>query len=289
MTKKSVALVIFLAALGTLPACRKKGSGNSSAQAAGPVVPPPAPPHSAGPAVVVSTPTQAAPRRPRISVAPITARNDELWYLAHRGAADMNVVCARGYAGGAKQAASVTHYFIAPGSRISGYRCRNGLGYYGQPAMAGTCLHPCRTVAADPRFYRPGEILFFKNLVGLKCGSGRNQMIHDGFVVVADNGNPEAINIEGRFGIFWGRCQTEQNGFCLDDGAIAMDFALTFSPYCRAWRPQDPLHHDDIKLAIYNQVRSEAVRRGDNHAASSFDLDNWIGIGIDRNGILFRR
>ena len=68
-----------------------------------------------------------------------------------------------------------------------------------------------------------------------------------------------------------------------------MDFALTFSPYCRAWRPQDPLHHDDVKLEIYNHVRSEAARRGDNQAASTFDLDEWIGIGIDANGILRRR
>ena len=154
--------------------------------------------------------------------------------------------------------------------------------------MAGTCLHPCRTLAADPRYYRPGEILFFKNLVGLKCGSGRNQMIHDGFMVVTDNGNPEAINIEGRFGTFWGRCKQEQNGFCLDDGAIAMDFALTFSEYCRAWRPQDPFEHSDLKLAIYNRVRREAIRRGDSRAAMSFDLDALIGIGIDQNGLLYR-
>jgi hypothetical protein len=217
----------------------------------------------------------------------VSSRTDELWRLGQSAATDMNLVCARGYMGGIKQAASVTHYYIPPNTTAGDYRCRNGFGYFGQPNMAGTCLHPCRSLAADPRFHRPGEVIFFKNLVGLKCGSGANQMIHDGFMVVTDNGNPEVINIEGRFGTFWGRCQTEQNGFCLDDGAIAMDFALTFSEYCRTWRPQDPLHHSDLKLALYNQIRSEAAHRGDNQAASSFDLDAWIGIGLNSSGILY--
>jgi len=271
-----------------LSSCRKSGSGKGSAQAAGqpapgPIVAPLAP--SPAPGAVV----RPGRTRPRIVVAPITARNDDLWHLAHRGARNLSLVCARGYAGGIKQAGSVSHYYIPPGTRTGDYNCRNGKAYFGQPLMDDTCLHPCRTLAADPRFYRPGEIIFFPALVGLSCGSGRNKMIHDGFMVVLDNGNPDAINVEGRFGTFWGRCQSEQNGFCLDEGAIAMDFALTFSQYCRAWRPQDPLHHDDIKLSIYNQVRSEAARRGDGNAASAFDLDALIGIGMGPDGLLFRR
>lgn len=201
----------------------------------------------------------------------------------------MGAVCTRGIYGGEKQAASVTHYYIAPGTQISDYRCKNGFAYFGQPAMAGTCLHPCRALAADPRYHRPGEVIFFKNLVGLTCGSGRDRMVHDGFMVVTDNGNPDAINVEGRFGLFWGACTVEQNGFCMDEGAIALDFALTFSSYCRAWRPNDPLFHDDIKLAVYNTVRSEAVRRGDNHAASKFDLDSFVGLTVDPGGLIIRR
>jgi hypothetical protein len=142
-------------------------------------------------------------------------------------------------------------------------------------------------MAGDPRYYRPGEILFFPALVGMSCGSGKNKMVHDGFMVVTDNGNSEAINTEGRFGFFWGRCQHEQNGFCLDDGAIAIDFSLTFSNYCRAWRPQDPNWNPEIKLMIYNQVRKEAIRRGDS-GASDFDLDEMIGLGVSQKGFIYR-
>lgn len=149
-------------------------------------------------------------------------------------------------------------------------------------------MHPCRSLTADPRYHRPGEVLFFKSLVGLKCGSGKNEMIHDGFMVVTDNGNPEYFNIEGRFGVFWGRCKVEQNGFCLDDGAITLDFALTFSQYCRAWRPLDPLFHENIKLEMFNTVRREAIRRADNHAAS-FDFDDFAGLTVSSDGTIIRR
>lgn len=272
----------------SVSACKKSGSKSNGTAAA------PASPNTTivvpgGPSTPVVTAPNARPVRPNIVRAPRTARSDELWNLAQAGVASMGEVCTRGVNGGEKMAASVTHYYIAPNTTAGDYRCKNGFGYFGQPAMNGTCLHPCRSLAGDPRYYRPGEVLFFKSLVGLTCGTGRNKMVHDGFMVVTDNGNPDAINIEGRFGFFWGKCNQEQNGFCLDDGAVAIDFALTFSQYCRAWRPQDPLFNDEIKLAVYNRVRSEAVRRGDNHAASKFDLDALIGIGVDRDGLIFRR
>lgn len=278
--------VVVIAALTALSACKKSGSSGSAAADA-------KPPGTSGnvtspvaPAVKATTSTQGS--SPSTSLPVRARRNAELWALAQQGLKDFRAVCSRGYQGGEKQAASVTHYYIPPASSVGDYRCRNGFGYFGQPAMAGTCLHPCRALAADPRYHRPGEVIFFRSLVGLTCGSGVNKMIHDGFMVVTDNGNPDAINVEGRFGFFWGKCTTEQNGFCLDDGAIAIDFALTFSTYCRAWRPLDPLYHADIKLAMFNAVRSEAIRRSDNHAAN-FDLDNFQGLSVDANGLIFRR
>ncbi len=284
MSNLNRAQFIFTAAVlaFTLSACKKSGSKGSGASAVGPV----AQPVPIAQTVPTATPTSG----PRIAKkAPRSSRNDELWNLAHQASANMGLVCTRGAMGAEKMAASVTHYYISPGTTVGDYRCKNGFAYFGQPAMAGTCLHPCRALAADPRYHRPGEVIFFKNLVGLTCGTGRDKMVHDGFMVVTDNGNPDAINIEGRFGLFWGKCTVEQNGFCLDEGAIALDFALTFSPYCRAWRPADPLHNDHIKLALYNTVRREAVRRGDNHAASKFDLGSFEGLSVNSNGVIYRR
>lgn len=271
-----LSLILFTLILSLL-GCKKDGSnGNSSASAL-----PAAPVTVSGSAIVREGGPAAAPAVTR----PVIRRSSPR--SARSG--DIGAVCTRGQFGGEKQAASVTHYYISPGAKVGDYRCKNGLAYFGQPAMAGTCLHPCRSLAADPRYHRPGEVIFFKNLVGLSCGTGRDKMVHDGFMVVTDNGNPDAINIEGRFGLFWGQCTVEQNGFCMDEGAIALDFALTFSPYCRAWRPNDPLYHDNIKLAVYNTVRSEAVRRGDNMAASKFDLDSFVGLTVDGSGRIIRR
>lgn len=201
----------------------------------------------------------------------------------------MGFICTRGAQGAIRHATSVNHYFIPPGVKAGDYDCRNGYGYRDQQEMAGTCLHPCRSLAANQRFHRPGEIIFFENLVGKVCGSGKNKMIHDGFMVVTDNGNPESLNAEGRFGLFWGSCENVQNGFCQDEGAIALDFALTFSNYCRAWRPGDPLYNDDVKIGFYNKVRREAARRKDHNAASSFDLDEMIGLGVFPDGTIYRR
>lgn len=280
----------FLVAAVALSACHGKSNTARSGTGADPGVPvdPLPPPIEQN----VSTHSNAYfsryPYRPTIRRARRSARRDQLWSLAQAGVQDIRNVCARGQGGQVLQSAPVTHYYIPPGASVGSYKCKSGTGYFNQPELRGLCLHPCRTLAADPRHYRPGEILFFPSLVGMKCGSGRNEMIHDGFMVVADNGDSEAINIPGRFGVFWGQCNKDQNGFCLDEGAIAIDFALTFSNYCRAWRPQDPLHHSDLKLLMYYQVRSEAIRRGDRRAAD-FDLDSFIGLGVRNDGLIFRR
>lgn len=281
--KKQYLFIALAAGLTVLPACRKSGSNSGSGGAGASAT------HAGAPGVPVSGGVQKVPTEPTGSRRSVqrSRRADELFRLGQSGRADLRQVCTRGEQGRLLQAASVTHYYIPSQASVGNSHCRNGFGYYGQPSMNDTCLHPCRTMAADPRYYRPGEILFFPELVGLTCGSGKNKMVHDGFMVVTDNGNPEAINTEGRFGFFWGRCKNEQNGFCLDEGAIAIDFTLTFSNYCRAWRPQDPTWNSDIKLMIYNQVRKEAIRHGDRNA-SDFDLDVFIGLGVDQKGFIYR-
>lgn len=282
--------ILGMVAIVALTACPGKKSGSRSGDVG--ANPPGAPADPLPPAIEQNvdqgTVGPGANGYPPVRRAGPNARRDSLWRLAQLGLQDMRNVCARGQGGAIQQAASVTHYYIPPGAAGGYYRCKNGTGYFNQPELRGLCLHPCRTLAADPRFNRPGEVLFFPALVGLSCGTGRNRMIHDGFMVVADGGDPEAINSPGRFGLFWGRCNRESNGSCLDAGAVAIDFSLTFSSYCRAWRPQDPLHRSDLKLDIYNQVRREAIRRGDNQAAD-FDLDMFIGLGVRPDGLVFRR
>lgn len=151
-------------------------------------------------------------------------------------------------------------------------RCKNGYG------NMNNCLHPCRTVAASMKHHRFGQVLFIKSLVGKKCGTQRDRtyMIHDGFVVVGDTGSPRYFNQTGRLDFFWGRCHSFKNGIC-QEGAVALSSSATSADYCIAWDPRDPLKNKVFKVDFVNRVRQEAIRRGDEGAASDFDLDKTIG------------
>ncbi|GIL16770.1 MAG: hypothetical protein BroJett040_05210 [Oligoflexia bacterium] len=61
------------------------------------------------------------------------------------------------------------------------------------------CLDPYHTVAADLRLYKPGDVIFMPDLVGLKLPDGQ---VHSGFLVVRDEGR--GIVGSGRFDFFSG-------------------------------------------------------------------------------------
>jgi hypothetical protein len=48
-----------------------------------------------------------------------------------------------------------------------------------------------------------------------------------------------------------------------------------------AWNPMDPLKNIDIKVDFQNHVIQEAIDRGDQGAAADFDLDKYVGKGIE--------
>lgn len=219
------------------------------------------------------------------------------------GINNMRAVCGRGDSGKTRNTTRVTAYYIPLLNKYKKGPCKNmegvcrykkdGIEYlanYGQPTVKlkdafckngigygikQNCTHPCRSLAASTRHHNGGEVIFFPELVGKTCGTGRNRMIHDGFMVVNDTGDARRFNKEGRFDFFWGECKKFKKGVCLDPGAIEITRILSGNNYCRAWRAQDPLYNKNVKVAFYNAVRSEAIARGDNLAASAFDLDLW--------------
>lgn len=150
---------------------------------------------------------------------------------------------------------------------LSEARCKNGYG------NKNNCLNPCRTIAASMQHHRSGEVIFMKQLVGMRCGNKRDgtEMIHDGYVVVGDTGSPRYFNHKGRFDFFWGRCKDRRNGECLE-GAVPISERVSKSDYCLVWDPADPLKNEDIKVEFIYKVRTEALNRGDIGAADDFDL-----------------
>ncbi len=72
-------------------------------------------------------------------------------------------------------------------------RCPQGFG------VRGICLDPYRSIAADPQFHQPGDVVFLPKLVGVKLPNGE---VHDGFFVIRDQGG--AIKGQGRFDFFIG-------------------------------------------------------------------------------------
>jgi 3D (Asp-Asp-Asp) domain-containing protein len=71
--------------------------------------------------------------------------------------------------------------------------CKYGRG------IAGYCLDPYYTVAADPNLYRPGDVIYVPAVKGLKLPNGQT---HSGFFIVRDTGS--AIRGKGRFDFFSG-------------------------------------------------------------------------------------
>jgi 3D (Asp-Asp-Asp) domain-containing protein len=71
--------------------------------------------------------------------------------------------------------------------------CPQGMGAH------NVCLDPYRSVAADPKFHKIGDVLYMPILKDQKLPNGE---IHDGYMIVRDTGG--AIKGEGRFDFFIG-------------------------------------------------------------------------------------
>lgn len=72
-------------------------------------------------------------------------------------------------------------------------RCPFGYG------VQGSCLDPYYTVAADLSIYKPGDVIFVPDLVGIDMGNGEK---HHGFFIIRDRGYK--ILGRGRFDFFTG-------------------------------------------------------------------------------------
>ncbi len=147
-------------------------------------------------------------------------------------------------------------------------RCKNGYG------NRENCLHPCRALAASMKHHTWGEVIFFKNLVGMKCGNKERdgfEMIHDGYMVVIDTGSPKYFNKRVRFDFFLGRCGNFNNGECFEGGP-QITTALSNSDYCVVWDPKKPNRNKSLKDNFVKKVKREAIERQDYEAAVDFEL-----------------
>jgi hypothetical protein len=161
------------------------------------------------------------------------------------------------------------HNYGYEDQKLSEARCKNGYG------NNQNCLNPCRTIAASMIHHRYGQVYFIKELVGKRCGNLKRdgfEMIHDGLVYVGDTGSPRHFNDTGRFDFFWGRCKNKSNGVCRE-GALDISMAITNSPYCMVWSPDDPSANVALKEEFARRVVNEAIQRKDRGAAADFNLD----------------
>lgn len=159
------------------------------------------------------------------------------------------------------------HNFGHKDEPLANARCKNGWG------NKSNCLHPCRTLAASMQFHQHGQIVFMKELVGLKCGNQARdgyEFVHDGYMIVGDTGSPTYFNAPGRFDFFGGRCILAKNGLCYE-GVASLAENTTNSDYCTVWDPRNPMVNKGIKDSFVRQVQMEDRARGDLGAAEDLN------------------
>jgi hypothetical protein len=93
----------------------------------------------------------------------------------------------------------VDRFFIIPEDS-----CEFGFG------VENLCLVPYKSLAADLKIYRPGDVIYIPAFEGLDMGNG---VLHDGFFVIKDKGR--GIVGRGRFDFFTGNesWRNEKNPF----------------------------------------------------------------------------
>lgn len=163
-----------------------------------------------------------------------------------------------------KSGTQYMHNYGYPDELLAKERCKNGYG------NSQNCLHPCRTLAASMKYHRFGQVVFIKELVGKKCGNLKRdgfELVHDGYMVIADTGSPKHFNAPGRFDFFWGRCANDKSGECME-GAIPISDATSDTPFCTVYDPSKPSENEDIRNMVLNKIRNEDLQRGDTGAAA---------------------
>lgn len=88
--------------------------------------------------------------------------------------------------------------------RRADVQCQYGIG------NRNNCLTPCRSIAADPRYWRPGDRVYISQLAGQRCPFTGERL--SGNFTVADVG--AYIKGARRFDIFMGVCVRQAGGVC---------------------------------------------------------------------------
>lgn len=85
-------------------------------------------------------------------------------------------------------------------------RCPFGYGIWSPEHQTSICMDPFRSVAADTKYHKPGDVLFFPALRGLVLP---DKSVHNGFMTVRSAGG--RILGEHRFDFYTGICKKSHN------------------------------------------------------------------------------
>ena len=94
-------------------------------------------------------------------------------------------------------------------------RCPFGYGVWSKEHKKSICMDPYRSVAADPRYHKPGDVLFFPALLDLQLPDGTQ---HRGYMTVRSSGG--LIKGPHRFDFYTGFCKSNHKTkmICNDEG-----------------------------------------------------------------------
>lgn len=87
-------------------------------------------------------------------------------------------------------------------AKVDASRCPYGYGVWDKEHNRSICMDPFRSLAADNKYHKPGSVLYFPALKGLKLPDAS---IHDGYMTVRSAGG--AIKGRDRFDFYTGLCQ----------------------------------------------------------------------------------
>lgn len=97
------------------------------------------------------------------------------------------------------------------------HRCKYGFG------VKGYCLDPFYSVAADPKYWPVGSVIYIPKIDGVRLPDGTR---HNGYVIVRDRGR--AIKGPGRFDFFVGYASTWKDNVFADLGFNEQDNRIEF-------------------------------------------------------------
>ena len=124
----------------------------------------------------------------------------------NRGRQGFNFIKFKFYQNGVKQSVFTS---------FNHKRCPFGYGVWSKEHKKSICMDPYRSVAADPKFHKPGDVLFFPALLGLQLPDGTR---HKGYMTVRSSGG--LIKGPHRFDFYTGLCKSshKKKMICNDEG-----------------------------------------------------------------------